>query len=65
MYMCGLSNYALRSILSSYNSINKRNIYISNIDRMEKYQLIFHIKTISNLFPSSEVVIENKYITTE
>ena len=65
MYLCGLSKYALRSILSSYNSINKRNIYISNIDRMEKYQLIFHIKTISNLFPSSEVVIENKYIITE
>jgi len=50
MRLCQLSNYALRNILSNFNYANKRNIYIGNIEDMEKYKLIFYIKTIPNLF---------------
>jgi hypothetical protein len=50
MRLCKLSNYSLRSILKTYNNINKRKIYIGNVDGMEKYKLIFCINTISNLF---------------
>ena len=49
--LCQLSNYALRSILMNYNTINTKNVYVSRIDKMEKYQLITCIKSLSKLFP--------------
>jgi|TARA_R110002020_G_scaffold50665_6_gene142862 hypothetical protein len=42
-----LSNYALRSILTTYNNVNRKNVYFGNIHRMPKYKLIYCIKILT------------------
>ena len=52
MRLCNLSNYALRSLLMTFNHTNRKNIYIANVDGLSKVQLIWCIETMPKLFPS-------------